>query len=55
MIYLELRLQIGRSKRIINSNKLGPLKQDVEAGKSRTFENSTCRTRWTDHVERIFG
>jgi len=55
MIYLELRLQIGRSKRIINSNKWGPLKQDVEADKSRTFENSTYRTRWTDHVERIFG
>jgi len=53
MIYLDLRLHIVRSKRIINSNKRGSQQQDVETDKARTFENSTYRTRWTCHVERI--
>ena len=29
------------------------MKQDVEIDKTPTFENSTYRTRWTGHVERI--
>jgi len=50
---LAIHIQIGRSKRIINSNKWGSLRQDLEADKTRTFENTAYRTRWTGHVERI--
>ena len=52
-ICMDLRLQNDRSKRIINFDKLGSLRQDVKAHNTRIFEDSAYRTRLTGHSDII--